>query len=103
MIAQITDITKVRPGRVSPAAISRNRALAAQFAGARPIGSRRNSGSAADYVASILPADLDGSVRVSSRYVPSQALAGDVYDYRWIDDDHHRLPLDVPDMVSRRR
>jgi sigma-B regulation protein RsbU (phosphoserine phosphatase) len=44
--------------------------------------------SAARYVASILPGDLDGRVRVSSRYVPSQELAGDSYDYRWIDDDH---------------
>ena len=44
--------------------------------------------SAARYVASILPGDLDGRVRVSSRYVPSSELAGDTYDYRWIDDDH---------------
>ncbi len=44
--------------------------------------------SAARYVASILPGDLDGPVRVSSRYVPSRELGGDIYDYRWIDDDH---------------
>ena len=45
--------------------------------------------SAARYVASILPGDLDdGRVRVSSRYVPSRELGGDSYDYRWIDDDH---------------
>ncbi len=44
--------------------------------------------SAARYVASILPGDLDGPVRVSSCYVPSSELAGDTYDYRWIDDDH---------------
>jgi PAS domain S-box-containing protein len=44
--------------------------------------------SAARYVASILPGDLDGRVRVSSRYTPSSELAGDSYDYRWIDDDH---------------
>jgi PAS domain S-box-containing protein len=44
--------------------------------------------SAARYVASILPGDLDGPVRVSSCYVPSSELAGDSYDYRWIDDDH---------------
>lgn len=44
--------------------------------------------SAADYVASILPADLDGEVRVSSRFVPSRHLGGDSYDYQWIDDDH---------------
>jgi sigma-B regulation protein RsbU (phosphoserine phosphatase) len=44
--------------------------------------------SAAKYVASILPGDLDGPVRVSSRYVSSRRLGGDSFDYRWIDDDH---------------
>lgn len=44
--------------------------------------------SAARYVASILPGDLDGPVRVSSRFVPSRYLGGDSYDYRWVDDDH---------------
>ncbi len=44
--------------------------------------------SAAAYVASILPGDLDGPVRVTSRYLPSQELAGDSFDYRWIGDDH---------------
>jgi sigma-B regulation protein RsbU (phosphoserine phosphatase) len=44
--------------------------------------------SAAAYVASILPGDLQGRVRVSSRHLPSQELAGDIFDYRWIDDDH---------------
>lgn len=45
--------------------------------------------SAAKYVASILPGDLDdGRVRISSRYVSSRELGGDSYDYRWIDDDH---------------
>lgn len=44
--------------------------------------------SAAKYVASILPGDVDGAVRVSSRYVSSRQLGGDSFDYRWIDDDH---------------
>ncbi len=44
--------------------------------------------SAAAYVASILPGDLDGPVQVSSRYLPSRELGGDCYDYGWIDDDH---------------
>lgn len=44
--------------------------------------------SAAKYVASILPGDLDGPVPVSSRYVSSRQLGGDSFDYRWIDDDH---------------
>ena len=45
-------------------------------------------GSAARYVASILPRDLDAPVPVTSRYVPSQELGGDSFDHRWIDDDH---------------
>lgn len=44
--------------------------------------------SAANYVASILPGDLDGEVPVTSRYVSTRELGGDSYDYRWIDDDH---------------
>jgi serine phosphatase RsbU (regulator of sigma subunit) len=44
--------------------------------------------SAAGYVSSILPGELAGPVQVSSRYLPSQELAGDSFDYRWIDDDH---------------
>ena len=53
--------------------------------------------SAAEYVASILPEDLDGHVQVSSRFVPSRHLGGDSYDYQWIDDDHLMVYLvDVP-------
>lgn len=44
--------------------------------------------SAATYVASILPDDLDGRVAVMSRYLPSEELGGDTYDFRWIDEDH---------------
>ena len=44
--------------------------------------------SAADYVASILPGVLTGPVRAASRYLPSQELSGDCFDYRWVDDDH---------------
>jgi PAS domain S-box-containing protein len=44
--------------------------------------------SAAAYVESLLPGALDGPVRVSSEYLPSQELAGDCYDYAWVDDDH---------------
>lgn len=43
---------------------------------------------ASAYVSSILPGELEGPVRVSSRYLPSQQLGGDSFDYRWIDDDH---------------
>lgn len=44
--------------------------------------------SAADYVASILPGDLDGPVRASSRYLPAMKIGGDSFGYSWIDDDH---------------
>ncbi len=44
--------------------------------------------SAARYVASILPDDLTGPVAVTSRYLPTEELGGDCYDFRWLDDDH---------------
>lgn len=44
--------------------------------------------SAAAYMASIMPTGLDGTVGVSSRYLPSRELGGDCFDYYWIDDDH---------------
>lgn len=43
---------------------------------------------AAEYVKSVLPGDLPGVVEVSSRYLPSLDLGGDVFHYRWLDDDH---------------
>ncbi len=43
---------------------------------------------AARYVTSILPRELEDPVPVASRYVPSEELGGDSFDYRWIDDDH---------------
>lgn len=44
--------------------------------------------SASRYVASILPDELSGPVRVSSRYLPSRAVGGDCFGYSWVDDDH---------------
>lgn len=44
--------------------------------------------SAGHYVTSILPGDLTEPVPVASRYIPSEELGGDSFDYRWIDDDH---------------
>lgn len=44
--------------------------------------------SAANYVSALLPPDFDGTVRVSSRLLPSQELGGDCLDIDWIDDDH---------------
>lgn len=43
---------------------------------------------AARYVRSILPGDLSAPVPVTARYIPSEELGGDSFDYRWIDDDH---------------
>jgi PAS domain S-box-containing protein len=48
---------------------------------------------AADYVKSVLPGDLHGPVEVSSRYLPSLALGGDGFNYRWLDDDHLEVYL----------
>ncbi len=45
-------------------------------------------GNAATYMTSILPRGLTGAVDVSSRYLPARELGGDIFDYRWIDDDH---------------
>ncbi|MBU3749123.1 MAG: hypothetical protein FGM52_01500 [Mycobacterium sp.] len=36
---------------------------------------------------------MSGPVRVSSRYLPTRYLGGDVFDYRWIDDDHLIITL----------
>lgn len=44
--------------------------------------------SAASYMASIMPADLDGPVSASSCYLPSRELGGDCFDYHWIGEDH---------------
>ncbi len=44
--------------------------------------------SAARYVTSILPRDLEAPVPVTSCYIPSDELGGDSFDHRWIDDDH---------------
>ncbi len=43
---------------------------------------------AARYVRSILPGDLEAPVPVTARYLPSEELGGDSFDYRWIDEDH---------------
>jgi sigma-B regulation protein RsbU (phosphoserine phosphatase) len=45
-------------------------------------------GSASKYVASTLPGDLEGPVRVRSRYLPAREIGGDSFGYLWIDDDH---------------
>ena len=44
-------------------------------------------------MSSIMQRDLDGRVRVSSRYLPSRELGGDCFHYSWIDDDHFLVYL----------
>lgn len=73
-IVQIIDITAEAESRERLAELADR--LAAELA------------SAARYVSSTLPRDLDGPVRVTSRYLPAQEVGGDCFDYRWIDDDH---------------
>ncbi len=48
---------------------------------------------AALYVKSLLPDDLSGPVPIVSRFLPSQQLGGDCFDYYWEDDDHLVLYL----------
>ncbi len=48
---------------------------------------------AAEYVESVLPADLHGPVEVTSRYLPALELGGDWFHYRWLDDDHLKVYL----------
>ncbi len=40
---------------------------------------------AADYVRSLLPLPLSGNVTINSRFLPSQRLGGDCFDYYWLD------------------
>jgi sigma-B regulation protein RsbU (phosphoserine phosphatase) len=87
-LAQIIDITAVVESRQRLVERDeQNRVLADSLkVKADRLAAELNS--AAAYVSSILPGDLEGPVRISSRYLPSQELAGDSFDYRWIDDDH---------------
>ena len=81
LVAQILDITtEVEARRTIQQLASKVQAQADRMA------SELNS--AANYVASLLPVELDGTIQVHSRYQPSRELAGDSFDYRWIDDDH---------------
>jgi phosphoserine phosphatase RsbU/P len=48
---------------------------------------------AARYVESLLPAKLDGDVRIDYRFVPSTHLGGDMFGYHWLDQEHLALYL----------
>lgn len=81
VVALITDVTaeiQAREGLI--ASEERNRVLAE--------GLQSELDSAARYVQSVLPGDLAGQVSVSTRYLPSNTLGGDCFDFFWIDDDH---------------
>ena len=48
---------------------------------------------AAEYVRSLLPKPLSGSVTIDSRFIPSQHLGGDCFDYYWLDPDYLAIYL----------
>ncbi|NJP11501.1 MAG: SpoIIE family protein phosphatase [Leptolyngbyaceae cyanobacterium RU_5_1] len=48
---------------------------------------------AAEYVRSLLPPPLSGSVKIDSRFVPSRQLGGDSFDYYWLDPDYLAIYL----------
>jgi len=87
-VVQIVDITEdVKTRRKLAVRDRQNRLLARRL----QVQTKRLTAelrSAADYVASILPGEMEGPVRVTALYLPSQELAGDIFDYRWIDSDH---------------
>jgi phosphoserine phosphatase RsbU/P len=43
---------------------------------------------AAEYVRSLLPHPLEGSITTNSCFLPSTQLGGDCFDYYWLDADH---------------
>jgi sigma-B regulation protein RsbU (phosphoserine phosphatase) len=49
--------------------------------------------SAADYVRSILPSSLEGTVGIDSLFMPCQKLGGDCLDYYWLDENQLILYL----------
>lgn len=80
-VSQINDITaEVQSREGLLLSEERNRVLAQ--------GLQSELSSAAKYLQSVLPGDMTGPVSVSTRYLPSNTLGGDCFDFRWIDDDH---------------
>ncbi len=47
----------------------------------------------ADYVRSLLPRPLTEPVAIDARFIPSQQLGGDCFDYYWLDKDHLAIYL----------
>ncbi|MEI6330007.1 MAG: SpoIIE family protein phosphatase [Pseudanabaena sp. ELA645] len=48
---------------------------------------------ASDYVRSLLPTSLEGTVKIKSEFIPSSQLGGDCYDFYWLDPDHLAIYL----------
>ncbi|BAY93405.1 MULTISPECIES: SpoIIE family protein phosphatase [unclassified Tolypothrix] len=48
---------------------------------------------AADYVRSLLPSPMLGTVTTESLFIPSAQLGGDCFDYYWLDDDRLAIYL----------
>ncbi len=66
--------------------LERNAAFAALAASEAHMKAEINR--AAAYVRSLLDQPMDGVVHADWRFVPCEALGGDVFGYHWIDDDH---------------
>lgn len=49
--------------------------------------------SAADYVRSLLPPPLEGTISTEALFLPSVQLGGDCFDYYWIDEEHLAIYL----------
>lgn len=48
---------------------------------------------ASEYVRSLLPPPLVGTVNIETLFVPSAQLGGDCFDYYWLDDSHLAIYL----------
>ncbi|OLP18464.1 regulator [Leptolyngbya sp. 'hensonii'] len=48
---------------------------------------------ASEYVRSLLPSSLTGSVTIDPRFIPSRQLGGDCFDYDWLDPDYLAIYL----------
>lgn len=48
---------------------------------------------ASEYVRSLLPSPLKGTVNIETLFVPSAQLGGDCFDYYWLDDRHLAIYL----------
>ncbi|MBW4520957.1 MAG: SpoIIE family protein phosphatase [Scytolyngbya sp. HA4215-MV1] len=48
---------------------------------------------AAEYLRSLLPPPLTGTITIDARFIPSQQLGGDCFDYYWLDPDYLAIYL----------